>query len=462
MVSGRRTLKEIERSIRDLRSREQRLQKEVEDTTRTHIALLEQRATALRELAEVRTRDAVSDGIIDEADRLQVRVESLLKARQATIDTLKLREQEANEQRDALTENAERLVNEIEEKEALLDRVAQQARTALEADDSFSALKKSRDEAKSVHEQARLKTTQAEEDRQQKGEAYENDPLFMYLWNRKYGSKTYRPFWFIRSADDWVARKVGYSEARANYAILNEIPDRLQEHVALLAEDLEQRETQIEEAVAARVNDLAGMDLIGALSDVRDRQSENNQSLEASAVEIEEITGQLNRYAEGLDSAFEKAVTLSVEFLEHESYQELIKEARKTPDPADNRIVSRIGEIERKTTDAERNLDRRRKELNKINGKRKELLDVASRFRRNYYDDPGSEFELDDIAEVVLRELINGAITAADYWARSQRRHHWKSRPADGFRRSQGFPPFGGGRRRGKRSRGRFRTGGGF
>lgn len=462
MVSGRQTLQEIERSIKDLRTQEQSLLKDVEAANQEQVALLGQRSAAFLELAEERTRRALADGVIDEADMLQHRVASLLQARQVTIDNLKVRESETNKRRDELAAKAETLVAEIEEKEKLLDEIAQKAKSGLAAEAAFLALTKARDDAKAVHERAAQKAEQAEEDRRKKGQAYENDPLFMYLWNRKYGSKDYRPYWLIRSGDAWVARMVGYSEARANYAILNEIPDRLSEHVARLSEDLAQREADIESAVSARINKLAETDLIGALADARKRQSENNKALEAIAVEITEISNQLNRYAEGLDDSFKQAVALSADFLQQESYRQLIIEARSTLEPTDDRIVSRIGEIDRKTDDNERKVSSLRSELDKVNAKRKELIDVAARFRRNYYDDPASQFENDDIAGAILRELINGAITGADYWARSQRRHQWKSRPADPFRRSQGFPPFGGWGRRSGGDGGGFRTGGGF
>ena len=466
MVSGRQTLQEIERAIQDLRSQEQRLLRDVEAANREHVDLLNQRTAAFRELAEVRARDAVADGVIDEADMLQHRVESLLQARQTTIDNLKARESETNNRRSELTAKAEALTHEIEKLEKLLDEIAQKAHAELASEAAFQSLKKGRDRAQAVLEQAAKKAEQAEQDRKRKGQAFEGDPLFMYLWERKYGTKDYPPYWLIRSGDDWVARMVGYTDARANYAILNEIPDRLAEHVARLGEDVAQREADIESAVAARINKLAETDLVGSLADARARQSENNKALEAIAIAITEISNLLNRYAEGLDDSFKQAVDLSAEYLQQETYQQLVSEARATPGPADDRIVSRIGEIDRKSDDAESAISKLRGELDKANAKRKELIDVAARFRRNYYDDPSSQFEYDDIAGAILRELINGAITGADYWARSQRRHQWKSRPADPFRRSQGMPPFGGGWGRGgssdRGSGGGFRTGGGF
>ncbi|KUO64573.1 MAG: hypothetical protein APF80_01930 [Alphaproteobacteria bacterium BRH_c36] len=464
MVSGRKTLAEIERSIEELRIREQQLLKDVEGLTAHHVRLLEERTAAIRELAEVRTRGAVADGVIDEADALEHQVASLLLARQTTIDALKARAADANTKRKAFNVEAEAVRTEIAALEKQLDEAAAKARDQLAAEPAYAELAKARDQLAKVHKQAEEKTRQAEEDRLHKGQAYENDPLFMYLWRRKYGSADYRPHWLIRMGDDRVARLVGYSEARGNYAILNEIPNRLREHVALLAADMAAAVASIQKAEAERINEIAGNDLTGSLAAARGRQVDTNKALETSEAEIAEISRQLNQYAEGLDQSFKEAIALSAKFLEQESYQRLIMLARRTAEPTDDSIVARIGEMERKATDVKRTIDERRKDLDKVSAKRKELLDIAAKFRRNHYDDDASEFELDDIAEDILEALIKGVITGADYWARSQRRQKWRGRPADPFRKSAGLPPFGGGWSggRSKGSGGGFKTGGGF
>ncbi|MEI2612964.1 MAG: hypothetical protein V9G20_30355 [Candidatus Promineifilaceae bacterium] len=74
------------------------------------------------------------------------------------------------------------------------------------------------------------KTEQAEADREQKGRPYRDDPLFMYLWERGFGTKTYRANNLVRWLDGLIAGLVGYPEARPNFAMLNEIPLRLREH----------------------------------------------------------------------------------------------------------------------------------------------------------------------------------------------------------------------------------------
>ncbi|MEO1206153.1 MAG: hypothetical protein AAFV45_07450 [Pseudomonadota bacterium] len=468
MTSGRKTLRQIEEGISDLRVQEKTLQGEMERDTKRHVALLEQRTSAFRDLAEVRARAAVSDGVIDRADRLEAQVANILSTRQMSIDSLKARDQEVHARRDEFNKTAEGLRREIDELEGRLDLVGREAMAQLEDDADYRKASGLVDDKQKTFERAETKTKRAEADRLEKGQAFESDPLFMYLWNRKYGSKHYEAGNIVRMGDAWVARLVRYNEARANYAILNEIPVRLRAHVDDLAAELEDLTQARDALIATRIEALAGSDLTQSLRDARERQDATNAALEKTETEITDLSLQLNRYAEGLDEMFQKAVTLSADFLARDRYSELLRLARSTSEPTDDSIVERIGALEREAETLEKNLKGRRKKLDRLAKRRHELLEAAGNFRRNRYDDETSFFEPDDLAEDLLKLLLQGGLTAAEYWLRSQGQHGWRGRSADPFRRSGGWPPFGGGggrrsgRSRSRRRGGRFSTGGGF
>lgn len=465
MASGRQTLKEIERSIADLRAQEKAKQEALERATQRRMAVLDDRTKAYRDLAEQRAKAAVSDGVIDQADRLNARVASILTARQKTIDSLKARDRDAHAQRQSMQASAAALHDRIDSLEARLDTAARAARDRLGSDQAFQELEAVAGDLETTLKKAREKTTQAEADRKQKGQAYESDPLFMYLWRRRYGSRDYDAGPLTRMLDDWVAKLVRYSDARANYAILNEIPVRLKSHAEMLAGRLDDARAAVENRLAKTIAEMAGEDLTAALREARLEQTEVNRRLEAIEAEITDVSLQLNRYAEGLDDPFKEAVALSADFLRHESYLDLLTLARATLTPTDDEIVKRIGGLNREAAALETSIPEQRLELDRLARRRHELLDVAANFRRNHYDAENSYFEPDDIAEELLELLIKGGLTAAEYWVRSQNQHGWRWRSADPFRRSAGWPPFGGGggrSRKSSRSGGRFRTGGGF
>lgn len=119
----------------------------------------------------------------------------------------------------------------------------------------FAEAIKAAQEAEHTFQEADRKAELAASDRDEKGKPYEDDPLFMYLWERKFGTSAYEGSGLARLLDRWVARLIGYVDAAANYRMLLEIPKRLREHAAALSAELEQRraalQTLEEEARAA-------------------------------------------------------------------------------------------------------------------------------------------------------------------------------------------------------------------
>ena len=84
----------------------------------------------------------------------------------------------------------------------------------------------------------------------------------MYLWRKKFGTAEDRSGPLVRFFDRHVARLIGYDKARANYALLNDIPQRLREHAkhmkAEIANAREQLKTMERDAlVRAGIRPLA-------------------------------------------------------------------------------------------------------------------------------------------------------------------------------------------------------------
>ena len=94
----------------------------------------------------------------------------------------------------------------------------------------------------SVAVRAEQKLELAKTDRQEKGKPYETDPLFSYLWERKFRTPEYHKGGLSRMLDNWVAKLCRYDEAYLNYARLTELPDRIAEHLANMR--LEEAEAQ--------------------------------------------------------------------------------------------------------------------------------------------------------------------------------------------------------------------------
>ncbi|WP_216074925.1 hypothetical protein, partial [Acinetobacter baumannii] len=78
-----------------------------------------------------------------------------------------------------------------------------------------------------------------------------------------------------------------------------------------------------------------------------------------------------------------------------------------------------------------------------ISRRRSEISQVATGFRNRRYDADGSYFD-NDVLGHLLRGLVTGALTGADYWSRMEQGRRW-SQPRSGFPGSDGGSSWGGG-----------------
>ena len=153
-----------------------------------------------------------------------------------------------------------------------------------------------------------------------------------------------------------------------------------------------------------------------------------------------------------------------------------MSEAFATATSADDRIVAHARDLEHRIEKLQIVVKTGHEKFNELHEKKKELVQLSSKFRRAHYDDVASEFSDNPSLQELLRQLLQGAISLAEYWARTQGQQRWRQRPADPWRRQSGIPPIGqwpwgkggapmgrGARRAGGSTAGRdFETGGGF
>jgi hypothetical protein len=169
-----------------------------------------------------------------------------------------------------------------------------------------------------------------------------------------------------------------------------------------------------------------------------------NNELEKITSELAEVGNQLKLYAKGEDQSFIAAVAAYASFLEREPLRRLMSDAAATETTDDDRIVEEVRRLAGALDDLEAANVSRRRRLDQLSERKMELQRLASNFRRQRYDDVGSEFDDNPGVENLLQMLLRGAITAAEYWARMQQQQRWRTRPADPWRRQSGLPPFDG------------------
>jgi chromosome segregation ATPase len=464
MVTGRQTLASIEQALAEVSADVERLTAELEKANQDKARLIAERLEGFRELAQFRASLAVVDGVIDETDQLSAQVRSILEARQRTLTGLQQRESASNRERERLIAEQAELDREVEELEKKLDDLAEQAREALSAERTYSETARRHAEYLGIVEKAAEKAEKSRAEEAEKGAPYRNDPLFIYLWERRYGTADYQATGLIRWLDDWVAQLIRYQDVRGNFAMLTAIPERLVQHVDRLKQAMATEKAALDALEGAKIRELAGDDLPNALRQANHRRDKQAAAIAALNAELLETGNQLKVYAEGRDPSFREAIDNTAKFLQGQSLDTLTRDARRTPDVRDDEIGALIARVADEVSTVERLEKTKREALDAAFARKQELLRIAADFRRARYDHPDSVFTLPSGSQPLLALLLQGAITAAEYWLRTQSGHRWRDRPGDSYRRSSTFP--GGRESRGGGDRDSsgpdFRTGGGF
>lgn len=230
-ISGKQGLALIDASVSRARTALDHAVRSADETAQRRGEVRQAQAQAFQALAKFRLEKLrVEDDVGDLSDA-ERQAHVLLEQHADFVE----REYEALQD---MTDKIERLEGQRQtEHTALSDIVATQEDTIqdilseLAKTSSYQSIEYAMEQAMAVTERAEQKLELAKRDREEKGLPYEADPLFSYLWGRKFRTTEYKARGLTRMLDGWVARLCGYDKAHLTYNRLTELPERLAEHV---------------------------------------------------------------------------------------------------------------------------------------------------------------------------------------------------------------------------------------
>jgi hypothetical protein len=190
--------------------------------------LRQERLRELRALAELKFGLIQKGELIQELDEAEQQVKELLYRIRRETGEAETRRQEAADTLQKAESLARDRAQDYDTAANELHALEQEIAPSVTSDPAWTALKARFDKASQTASEADKKAAQAEVNREQKKNPYLSDPLFMYLWRRKFGTSDYSSN--VRFFDAKIATLFNYREARANYAMLNQIPERLRDH----------------------------------------------------------------------------------------------------------------------------------------------------------------------------------------------------------------------------------------
>ncbi|MFN3890272.1 MAG: hypothetical protein ACK4MV_07740 [Beijerinckiaceae bacterium] len=414
MISGQQALRQIELAAGQIRGQENELQIALTQVAERAARLRADRLEAFKQLAAVRLDALRGQNLIADLDAAERRALDQIAETERELSRLggeraRLDATRAAAERDRHAK-AETLAAAIAELEDLQARVEPQVRQ--QAD--WLAQQKAIDAAMSVADESDKKAKVAEMDLDAKRKPYEADPLFMYLWNRKFGTADYKAGFFAKFMDRKVAALVNYPDARANYSMLNEIPARLRAHAQRRAEEVATQKAKLAEIELAGLRAAGSAALEERAAAARKAAKDADDALMAADAAIAALDARQGEFTKSrTDAAFNRAVDLVASADAQETIEELYREARQTPTREDDMIVARIEKIDADLSRAEDEMASLRRKAQEVAGRRVAVERERDDFRRRGRDNPYGQVSNDSLLSDVLGSLIKGAIQGA-------------------------------------------------
>lgn len=475
MSLGSSTLNQLDRRINGMRGNVRSLEKELESLTSKINRLRQEQAGAFGSLAKIRLDAIRADSVAGQLNRVEHEAKNLLAERERALAALLQRIDAAIALDEQIEDERKRQADAVEAADEALSEQVDASDATLEADGQAMQLKADAGAAIERAEAANEKARQAREDREEKGQPYEADRLFMYLWNRKYGLPAYRAGNITRMLDGWVARLINYQNARPNYAMLLEIPQRLADHAEFLKQQAEDAVASFEGIREQRYRDDGVLELEAALNEAREALAKTDERLADQEKLLTSLENERVTYANGDDHFTRKALSLLIEELRASELAALRREAAETPTPQDDEITRRLGGLEQELEGLDKKADRQRVELQVVQDRLAELEGLRRKYRSNRFGDPHSKIRSGAKVKNGIDRYMMGAITVAQLWQiiqqqqyfkRTRTRHNWPGGWGGGSSSGGSFGGggFGGGgfSSGGSFGGGGFSTGGGF
>jgi hypothetical protein len=367
---------------------------------RTDLARL--KADGYHELARMRL-DVIKEGADDTLTAAEAEAARLLGEHEKFLATI---DGDVAKAADALAAaEAKRRAAEAEADAALAayEELTDEVEKQVEADPAYQALKQSVENARSIATRATQKLELAKTDRAAKSAPYESDPLFSYLWKRKFRTPDYRAGGLTRMLDGWVARLCRYDEAYLNYARLTELPDRIAEHLANMKLEEAEAEAAIERFEAAKLEERGAGKLSAKLDEARTRLKALDADLAAAEARHSDLRQQQERAASGDAGPQEQARQVIEEGLAKASFPELKVLAAETTTPDDDRVVDAL--IKLRTEELQMEVNWRN--VDALPARRRAGADTLEQVRRRF-----KEAGLDGPYVLVLRGAYEAALQA--------------------------------------------------
>jgi chromosome segregation ATPase len=417
MWTGRQTLSSIETALASLHGEESQLDQALRSAVAQAERARKERREALKELARVKLDELAAGRLVSNLDAAERRALQILEGYKHRIA--------------AVTERREALLKEVADTQAERHTAAKLVEKALEVLEALRAEievkvqstpewragKATLDAADAVASEAEKKAATSEAELGARKKPYDDDALFSYLWQRKFGTLSYQAGFLARRLDRAVAEYIRYDDARPNYAALIEIPLRLREHATAKRADAVERKTALADLERRAMLEAHVDAKEQVLAEARRKLAITDDAVEKKRAVLEEVDKERGTLMQaGNDPAYDEALQTIAAGDSKDDLETLYAEARRTSSTADDAIVRKVESIDRGIAAADAEIAGLRRSAQDLAKRRLEMEEVRSRFRHAGYDHPHATFGNDRNISDVLGSVLEGAVRSGALW----------------------------------------------
>jgi len=323
MWSGTSALKTIDQSLSTVRNEAVRLDKQLSSLTANLAANQRKKMAIIQQISAIR---------LSEIEQGELR-ESLTYADSKAFEVLGLRKKALEQIESKITRLNQSVIDLESQRESLLGNVndlseqlvSTQTRVQyeLKKDASYLQVFEHASQAEAVSQEAERKVTQAQQDMSAKAKPYQGDALFMYLWERGFGTTKYASNRLVRTVDSWVARLINYEESRVNFWNLTEIPKRLTEHAEQVADAADDAYDALQK-IELDASQAAGVPKLESdIDQSRNVLDQCDDDIEQAEIALRDALSKRASFTAGEDTYMRKSLDVLSSALEHDNLQSI-------------------------------------------------------------------------------------------------------------------------------------------
>jgi hypothetical protein len=416
MFTGHDALFSVEQAIGGVRADEGQLDATLRSAIEEAARLRREESQAFRALARIKLDDLMRENVIARIDATERRALAIIGKHREALETLSRKRDDAQQRLTEAESKKHKCDQDLAQVLEKIDRFRRGVADRVKEDPDWRAAEAAAEEARTITENADQKASLSEADLTQKRKPYEDDPLFMYLWNKKFGQAEDRSFYFVRYFDRLVAGMTDYPGARANYAILLEIPVRLREHANAKRKEAEARQDCVA-ALERKALVAAGVEPIEAeMEAANGAVKEAGEDVLKITAELREIETERQREeGGGEDAIYNQAVEMLAQALVQEDLTRLYQDALQTPGKEDDELVISIGRTREALKRVDSEVNQIRSQIREMARRRVELEGARDRARNSGFDNPmGNYGNAQDAIAMVIGGILRGAMSGPD------------------------------------------------